>query len=71
MPTYPITALSPNSLSNGYFGKEGMLACVVANGSKASPPSSTRTLANSNITGDHKKKIAGEVTLAAGGKDAR
>ncbi|MDR5867605.1 isocitrate lyase [Halomonas koreensis] len=73
LPTYHTAALSTDSLAQGYFGDEGMLAYVAGvqrreiRGGIATVKH--QDMAGSNIGDDHKEFFHGEAALKAGGKD--
>ena len=71
LPTYHTTALHINDLTEGYFGKEGMLAYVknVQRQEIRKGVSSVKhqRMAGSDLGDDHKTFFAGEKALKAGG----
>ena len=71
LPTYHTAALSTDELSQGYFGKEGMLAYVKGVQRReirsGLPAVKHQDMAGSNIGDDHKEYFAGEQALKAGG----
>ncbi len=73
LPTYHTAALSTDSLAQGYFGDEGMLAYVAGVQRKeirgGIATVKHQDMAGSNIGDDHKEFFAGEGALKAGGKD--
>ena len=72
LPTYHTTALHMNDLTEGYFGKEGMLAYVkhVQRQEIRKGVSSVKhqRMAGSDLGDDHKTLFAGEKALKAGGE---
>lgn len=73
LPTYHTAALSTDTLSQGYFGDEGMLAYVlgvqrqeIRNGLACVKH---QDMAGSNIGDDHKEYFSGDLSLKASGKD--
>ncbi len=72
LPTYHTTALHMNNLTEGYFGKEGMLAYVKdvqrqeIRGGVACVKH--QRMAGSDLGDDHKSYFAGEKALKAGGE---
>ena len=73
LPTYHETALGTDILSEGYFGKLGMLAYVrdIQRQEIRRDMASVKhqDLAGSNIGDDHKEYFSGDKALLAGGKD--
>jgi len=71
LPTYHTAALSTDSLSEGYFGNDGMLAYVLgvqrAELRRDLAAVKHQDLAGSNIGDDHKEYFLGEKALLAGG----
>ena len=71
LPTYHTTALHMNDLSEGYFGKEGMLAYVKGvqrqEIRKGVSCVKHQAMSGSDIGDDHKEFFAGEQALKAGG----
>jgi isocitrate lyase len=71
LPTYHTAALSTDVLSEGYFGKEGMLAYVLGvqrqEIRRDLAAVKHQDLAGSNIGDDHKEYFLGEKALLAGG----
>jgi len=71
LPTYHTAALSTDSLSEGYFGGDGMLAYVLgvqrAELRRDLAAVKHQDLAGSNIGDDHKEYFLGEKALLAGG----
>ena len=71
LPTYHTAALSTDSLSEGYFGADGMLAYVLgvqrAELRRDLAAVKHQDLAGSNIGDDHKEYFLGEKALLAGG----
>ena len=72
LPTYHTTALQMNNLTEGYFGKDGMLAYVKGvqrqEIRKGVSCVKHQRMAGSDIGDDHKTFFAGENALKAGGK---
>lgn len=72
LPTYHTTALSMNDLSEGYFGKLGMLAYVQGvqrqEIRKGVACVKHQAMSGSDIGDDHKEFFAGEQALKAGGE---
>lgn len=72
LPTYHTTALSMNDLSEGYFGKEGMLAYVKGvqrqEIRKGVACVKHQAMSGSDLGDDHKEFFAGEQALKAGGE---
>jgi isocitrate lyase len=72
LPTYHTTALSMNDLSEGYFGKQGMLAYVQGvqrqEIRKGVACVKHQAMSGSDIGDDHKEFFAGEQALKAGGE---
>ena len=73
LPTYHTAALSTDSLAQGYFGEEGMLAYVQGVQRKEIRQGIAcvkhQDMAGSNIGDDHKEYFSGEAALKAGGTD--
>ena len=71
LPTYHTAALSTDTLSEGYFGEEGMLAYVLGvqrqEIRRDLAAVKHQDLAGSNIGDDHKEYFLGEKALLAGG----
>ncbi|MDZ7825822.1 MAG: isocitrate lyase [Gammaproteobacteria bacterium] len=71
LPTYHTAALSTDTLSEGYFGDEGMLAYVLGvqrqEIRRDLAAVKHQDLAGSNIGDDHKEYFLGEKALLAGG----
>ncbi|MBV7268023.1 isocitrate lyase [Winogradskyella luteola] len=71
LPTYHTTALHMNDLTEGYFGKEGMLAYVKGVQRQEIRKSVScvkhQRMAGSDLGDDHKTFFAGEKALKAGG----
>ncbi|MCD9584757.1 isocitrate lyase [Tenacibaculum maritimum] len=72
LPTYHTTALHMNDLTEGYFGKEGMLAYVRGvqrqEIRKGVSCVKHQRMAGSNLGDDHKVFFAGDKALKAGGE---
>ncbi|TDQ27606.1 isocitrate lyase [Tenacibaculum caenipelagi] len=72
LPTYHTTALHMNDLTEGYFGKEGMLAYVKGvqrqEIRKGVSCVKHQRMAGSDLGDDHKTFFAGEKALKAGGE---
>jgi isocitrate lyase len=72
LPTYHTTALHMNDLTEGYFGKEGMLAYVKGvqrqEIRKGVSCVKHQRMAGSNLGDDHKTFFAGDKALKAGGE---
>ena len=73
LPTYHTTALSTDNLSQGYFGKEGMLAYVKGVQRKEIREGLAcvkhQDMSGSNIGDDHKEYFSGDAALKAAGDD--
>jgi isocitrate lyase len=73
LPTYHTTALNINNLTEGYFGKEGMLAYVKGvqrqEIRKGVSCVKHQRMAGSDLGDDHKSFFAGDKALKAGGEN--